>query len=994
MARLVDWIKESERYEFCRSYGVSAEGEFIERQEDYYISLLGKLHVFLTEYYKTDNPVEIYKVKQAMLGLVKGILLYSQKETANAFHGVIRLNNQLYVAAIYYLCDYSAVAAWVMSDVQMDAYEDETSQLLSFIVTGGRSARDRSVRSQYLAVFKPLEDYIVTGEENYLQEVVTTYNNKYKHHDFDSPTDFYMTCVLRCVLKKFCNDNVWLSLRKVDNGFDWKAYTIHSYRQHILSFLPSQQDAINKGLLSFTGAFSLKMPTSAGKSYITELLIYHELKRNANSRVLYLAPLRALSRELRDRFRRIHKGLGITYATKYGGSAASVVEDTLDEAQLLIATPESFMSIESKDDDTLGSFTLVICDEGQLLDDYSRGINYEMLLSRLRKQEHVRFLFISAIIPNIEVVNRWLKGNDEQIGDSTYRPSKQVLVEALADDDKVDLNVFNESHDDICYSISHFITKTDAQNEELRRYDAKNRKWILGSKVVSCTLALRALSAGSVLLFTTSKTTGVSCTTLAKHLINMLNQGSFDSPINYVGNQQELDALIEYTSYLVGQEHLLCHALISGFAFHHGDIPQELREKIERAYDRGIIRLIISNNTLAEGVNLPIKTIILAYAMDQGRPGLYLPNTRLKNIIGRVGRAGRERYGTIIVPTVYRNGYLIKLVKEALSTDDSQLEKIRGTLYDLIDYLVRKKIINNEDDVNQLLSVTMFSDAIDEMIVRSSDDDLSNLNVDAIVTNSLAYTLSDDNKKEALKKVFGARYNVLNATTEGNKYQLLKATGLNLRELEYVEAYMTTDKIAIATSVANMLDEDFVSLMIDCVMGLPSVKDSLQYDSKRRQKLMANVEKLKLVALLWMKGLQYHEIAKETSISVDEAILIVMYLQGTVHDKATKILAYLKESEELDNQTAIYWPEYLRIGIHSRLMYEFHKLRIPERIQLHTLAHYFLDNGYGSDAYDFLSQLLISEKEYIFNYMRSKGSPYLTIMSLIETIGYIERNEE
>ena len=994
MARLTDWIIESEKYEFCRSYGVSAEGEFVERQEDYYISLLGNLHDFLTEYYKTDNPEEIYKVKRAMLGLVKGILLYSQKETANEFHGVTRQNNQLYVAAIYYLCDYSAVAAWVMSDLRMDVYEDETAQLLSFIVTGGRSARDRNVRLQYLDVFKLLEDYIFTGEEKYLKEVVTTYNSKYERHDFDSPTDFYMTCVLRCVLKKFSNDNVWLSLRKVDVEFDWKEYVRHSYRQNILSFLPSQQDAIDKGLLSFIGAFSLKMPTSAGKSYITELLIYHELRRNANGRVLYLAPLRALSRELRDRFRRIHKGLGITYATKYGGSAASVVEDTLDEAQLLIATPESFMSIESKDDDTLGSFTLVICDEGQLLDDYSRGINYEMLLSRLRKQEQVRFLFISAIIPNIEVVNRWLKGNDEQIGDSTYRPSKLVLVEALADDDKVDLNVYKESHDDISYTISHFITKADAQDEELRRYDAKNRKWILGSKAVGCTLALRSLSAGSVLLFTTSKTTGVSCTTLAKHLINMLNQGGFDTPKNYVSNQQELDALIEYTSYLLGKEHLLCHALIYGFAFHHGDIPQELREKIERAYDRGIIRLIISNNTLAEGVNLPIKTIILAYAMDQGRPGMYLPNTRLKNIIGRVGRAGRERYGTIIVPTVYRNGYLIKLVKEALSTDDSQLDKIRGTLYDLIDFLVRKKIINSEDDVNQLLSVTMFSDAIDEMIVRSSDDDLRNLDVDAIVTNSLAYTLSDENKKDALKKVFGARYNVLNTTTEDNKYQILKATGLNLRELEYVEAYMTTDKIAIATSVANMLDNDFVSLMIDCVMGLPSVKDSLQYDSKKRQKLMADVERLKLVALFWMKGLQFHEIATEISTSVDEAILIVMYLQGTVHDKATKILAYLKETNALDNQITLYWPDYLRIGIYSRLMYEFHKLRISERIQLHALAHYYIDNGYGSDMYNSLGQLLINEKEDIYNYMRSKGYPYLTIVNLVETIEYFERNDE
>ncbi len=380
--------------------------------------------------------------------------------------------------------------------------------------------------------------------------------------------------------------------------------------------------------------------------------------------------------------------------------------------------------------------------------------------------------------------------------------------------------------------------------------------------------------------------------------------------------------------------------------------------------------------------------------MDQGRPGKYLSNARLKNIIGRVGRAGRERYGTVIVPTVYRNSYLMKLLKEALSPNDRHLEKMRGTLYDLINYLVSKKIINNDADVNQLLSVTTFSDAIDEMIIRSTDDNLENLDVDVMVTNSLAYTLSDDNKKEALKKVFGVRYNELKANTEDDKYQLLKATGLNMRELEYLEGYMTEDKIAIATEASTVLDEDFVSLMLDCVMGMPSVKDRLEYDSKKKQKLLADIERLKHVAILWMKGLQYHEIAREAEIGVDEAILLVMYLQGTVHDKTAKLLAYLREAEGLDNPMTLYWPEYLRLGICRRLMYEFHKLKISERIQLHVLMQYYLKSGHNINAYDFMKQFLIEEKNDIYSYMRNEGYPRMVINNLMDTIGFIERNEQ
>ena len=93
MAKLTDWIRESEKYEFCRSYGIAVEGEFIDRQEDYYISLLGSLHELLEEYFSTDVEEEYDSLKMELLPLVKGLLLYSQKETADAFHGVRLWNN-------------------------------------------------------------------------------------------------------------------------------------------------------------------------------------------------------------------------------------------------------------------------------------------------------------------------------------------------------------------------------------------------------------------------------------------------------------------------------------------------------------------------------------------------------------------------------------------------------------------------------------------------------------------------------------------------------------------------------------------------------------------------------------------------------------------------------------------------------------------------------------------------------------------------------------
>lgn len=990
MDKLIQWLKDSEKYEFCRSYGVPdiPDMEFIHRQEDFYISMLSVLHSVLVRYMSGEKSDAL---KATMLHIAKGLLVYSQKETTDSFYGVRLQNNQLYVASIYYLCEYPAVAAWVMGDIEYEEYEQETAQILALTITGYKTYPKIDLRKNDFPLQEYVGRFVLTGDEGVINSLADLIEHKYSTRDFESPTDFYMTTVLLCVLRKFMESNIWNTLRTIDATFDWFGYVRHSFNQHVFSFLPSQQDAINKGLINFSGSFSLKMPTSAGKSYITELLIYHELHSNPKAKVLYLAPLRALSRELRDRFKRIHRPLGFTYATKYGGSAPSVSENKIVDAQLLIATPESFMAIESSDEELLSGFTLVICDEGQLLDDYSRGINYELLLTRLRKRDNIRFLFISAIIPNISVINKWLKGTDECIGDSTYRPSKLTLGVALVKDDEIELNVYNESYSDILYSIPKYVTKADAQEEELRHFAGK--KWKIYTNPVCCSLALRALHAGAVLLFSTSKSTGASCVSLAKYLISMIDNDSFDAPSNYVKDQNQLHKITEYISYQLGDDHQLPICLKYGFAYHHGDIPQNIREKIEQTYDKGVFRLVVSSTTLAEGVNLPIKTLVIANAIDPSNIGYFLPNTRLKNIIGRVGRAGRERYGTVIVPTTSNRNMLLKLVKEALDTDDSQLDKMKGTLFDLIVYLQRKQLLDNPDNVNQLLSATTFSDAIDEMIIRSTDGNIEQLDIERLVSESLAYTLSDEVKRNALKQVFSIRHNALKESYADEKYKIMRATGLNARELDYLEHNVTDDDIVLVNKTDKVDDDKLVALLIDKTFALPTVVDDINLGPKSRFALFSDHNRVKVISILWMQGYQYHEIAKHVGLDVDTAILIINYLQSVVHDKGSSIIAYLIETKDLSNKSIKYWPEYLRLGINTRLMYELHNLRIPERIQLHAIQRYIESIGVIDVNIDFLEFMIVQDEDEILSYMAHNGYPILLIENLKEIFDYIKLNE-
>ena len=331
------WINDSEKYEFCKSYGVTniPSMEFKEHQENFYIYLLSYFHEIMEAYLERGMTDDI---KKELLDLADGLILYSQNETYEDFYGVNKNQNFLYVASVYYLCDYTAISSLLMCDIDIDEFHLNASQTLAYIISGG-GVEKRQEYNYAEEAWVNINKYMHQGNEIFLDAEIETQEKRYKERNFESSTDFYMTLVLRCVLRKFKENNLWKSLKAIDSKFDWSSYVRHSRRQHIFSFLPSQQDALDKGLLNFQGAFSLKMPTSAGKSYITELLIHYAIRNNPEERILYLAPLRALSRELRDHYQKIHQALGFSFATKYVGSASAVDEEGIDNAQLLIATP-------------------------------------------------------------------------------------------------------------------------------------------------------------------------------------------------------------------------------------------------------------------------------------------------------------------------------------------------------------------------------------------------------------------------------------------------------------------------------------------------------------------------------------------------------------------------------------------------------------------------------------------------------------------------------
>ena len=957
-------LAESEKYEMQRSYRVGQIGEydFKERQEAYYVELLCRMYDLLRE--RERDPQNGEEYEKELLEIAKGLLVFSDPSTEDEFSHINKQNNTLFVATIYFICGYEAIASLLLKRTMNVYYETEAAQQLYSLIRGkeypegdekrGDSIVLRSINNSDDRGLSALERELCVGRDNGV---------------FISEREFFDEQMLRFALDKYLVNNLSLDLYAYDPKTYWAPYIKYSAREGILSFLPSQRDAIEKGLLSFDGAFSLKMPTSAGKSYITELLIYQELTRNPNSKVLYLAPLRSLSRELGEKFEKIKRFFGYKVAVKYGGG--SIAGNELSEdIQVLVSTPEFFISLEAGIEDLLDRYNLIICDEGQLLDDYSRGINYEMLLTRLRKYDGKRFLFISAIIPNIQDINEWLGGTDQLIGDSTYRPSSIKLSKAVSNGKDIDLIVYGPDNTSIQFEIEKFVDSRDFSFATSRNID------------LACAASLKAVNAGAVMLYVAFKRGNRGCEAFSGAILDLI-AGNSDMMRLPTNSEERRLSLFQYVNYQCGDNYLLSLCLAKGFAYHHADIPQDFRELIEEGIDDGVIPLVVCTSTLAEGVNLPFKTIVLGNINDPlfANKGWYLNRATLKNIIGRVGRAGRERYGLVIFPDNNKPNPF-SLVRDALN--DSQIPKVQGTLFRLVSYLVNTGKVKNANDLNDLLGDNDLVAAIDLMISKSTKaENLDDLSIEELIQDSLAYKLGDIQQQEMLKTVFQARYHKLKEQFDADKYALLKATGFTVRDLNKCHEIMGDSDAGVFNEVNSQNWRVFLVYLFDKLYQLPTVQEVLKDDThKYVGDYISNIELMKQVCIMWMEGYSYKDIALNVAAEeheVDKVIVSVIFMQNCLCRQVRSLITYMKMKYVVENAYLDSFHELISVGIMSEeqtIMYH-HGMR--NRVCLHAIMDYMRTAGISTSEYDDLKEFMKGQVDGIMEYLIGKGYPVLAV---------------
>ncbi len=375
---------------------------------------------------------------------------------------------------------------------------------------------------------------------------------------------------------------------------------------------PPQADCVKSGLLDGKSIL-VSAPTASGKTLIAMLAMLSYLSKN-EGKVIYLSPLRALAAEKFTEFKKLENILiGKKIKTSISTGDFNHIEKNLENSNVLILTNEKMDSIIRHGAKWIEDIGLVISDEVHLIGDESRGPTLEMILTHLKLlNTKPQIIGLSATITNSNEIADWLGC---KLVKNDWRPVP--LSEGVCDGGKV--------------------TMSDGKTFEVKP-SLRGIPIDLGVQSVQ--------NGGQSLVFAETRVRSKSLATKAADVISQLLK------------KNELSALEKISKQLLAEnEHTeivktLAILIKKGVAFHHAGLNQKCREIVEKEFRAGNIKLLSSTPTLAAGVNLPARRVVISNINRyNAKVGASRPISILeyKQLCGRAGRPQYDKYGESII---------------------------------------------------------------------------------------------------------------------------------------------------------------------------------------------------------------------------------------------------------------------------------------------------------------------------------------------------------
>lgn len=444
---------------------------------------------------------------------------------------------------------------------------------------------------------------------------------------------------------------------------------------------PFQEEAIRA--IGQNASVLVSAPTGSGKTLIADYIIDKDIKEG--KRVIYTAPIKALSNQKYKDF-----------THQYGTDAIGLITGDIvinSRAQVLIMTTEIYRNMAIAKDPLLEDVSYCIMDEIHFISDEERGYIWEE--SIIFSPPHIRFLFLSATIPNAREFAGWvkkIKAHDVAIIQHTHRP---VPLEVLFYDATMGLTslakIHNQRELDSIPIYHNPYHRRSFQKQFIPRPTF--------SEVVVALLQQQKLPC-IYFVFSRAKTQEY-----AKRLASLPSLKFPHPPVLHQRIGQLFQQISPEVTTLPSTQ-LLRQCLGKGIGFHHAGLLPDVKEIVEVLFGEGLLQVLFATETFAVGVNMPARSVCFdGLRKYTGKGFRYLTSKEFFQIAGRAGRRGMDRVGYAIA-LIDRKADDLGRIKVFTTADTLPLRSQFKLSYNTVINMVHRHSVQ---EIEQLLMMNLYT---------------------------------------------------------------------------------------------------------------------------------------------------------------------------------------------------------------------------------------------------------------------------------------------
>ncbi|NQX38495.1 DEAD/DEAH box helicase [Pedobacter steynii] len=579
--------------------------------------------------------------------------------------------------------------------------------------------------------------------------------------------------------------------------------------QKDLVFTDAQYQLYSK-LVSST-EFSFSGPTSMGKSFIIKAFIKKIIRNAPRENMVIIVPTRALINQFALDLK---NDLNADLKTfKYKIITNSSVNELTEESfnYIMVLTPERLISFLGNDHQTSVGFLFV--DEAHKLAQQkdTRSITTYAAIEKslIKYGQNLKLYFSSPNVSNPEVFLNLFDRNS--IG-----------------------NIFKTSESPVTQNI-YFVDLIEKRLETIQKSVVQNRLLPFDERLETVVDVITYLGRGqNNLIYNNSK----------QKTINLAKTFADSRPANNDLHPEVQKAIVQIKEY-VHSDYYLADLLTKGVAYHHGRLPQLIRNLVEYLYKNELVTYVFCTSTLLEGVNMPTKNL---FVLNNKNGRNKLEEIDFWNLVGRAGRLNVELSGNI---------YCIRHDDCNWDNKDSILQKkeikITPTVISRIDANLKKieKILQEES-----ISGTQVEKDVLKYIANI-------ISIDSLQTKS-TYQSPIINKLIADKKeaiIDLAKKKGQNITVPFNVLNSNPSININIQQLVY-DRLVKDHKNGISILLPNSNSEGFYET---CKSLLE--KFHVLYNWPDAEKKLNNINSMSYYATLmtqWIKGFNLNQIIQQS----------------------------------------------------------------------------------------------------------------------------------